>query len=67
MQLLRYAVRSDIRYQKCYVEFMKAEQAFLEVIPELSEEQQDCIWRFVNLSNEVDAPVLEFACRYLVL
>lgn len=67
MDLLRCAVRSDIRYQKHYDEFMKAERAFLEMIPELTDEQQDCIWDFVNLSNEVDNLLLEFACRYMAI
>lgn len=67
MDLLRCAVRSDIRNQKYYDEFMKAERAFLEMIPELTDEQQDCIWNFVNLSNEVDNLLLEFACRYLAI
>ena len=67
IQLLRSAARSEQRYQNCYEEFMKAERDFLEMIPQLTEEQQDCLWRFVNLSNDVDNLLLEFACHYLAL
>ena len=37
------------------------------MIPELMESQQDLLWRFVNLSNEVDDCLLEIACEYLAL
>ena len=67
MQLLRCAAQSDSRYQKCYDEFLKAERAFLEMLPQLTETQQDCLWHFINLSNEVDELLLEYACRYLAL
>lgn len=61
MKLIRQAAAGDLRYQKCNGEFLKAEQAFLEMIPELTESQQDLLWRFVNLSNEVDECLLEIA------
>ena len=32
-----------------------------------TESQQDLLWRFVNLSNEVDDCLLEIACEYLAL
>ena len=32
-----------------------------------TELQQDLLWRFVNLSNEVDECLLEIACEYLAL
>lgn len=32
-----------------------------------TESQQDLLWRFVNLSNEVDECLLEIACEYLAL
>lgn len=67
IQLLRSAACSEQRYQKCYEEFMKAERDFLEMILQLTEEQQDCLWLFVNLSNDVDNLLLEFACHYLAL
>lgn len=66
-KLIRQAAPGDPRYQKCNREFLKAEQNFLEMIPELTESQQDLLWRFVNLSNEVDDCLLEIACEYLAL
>ena len=38
-----------------------------ELLLELTEQQQDRLWRFVNLSNEVDERLLELACEYMVL
>ena len=66
-KLIRQAAAGDPRYQKCNREFLKAEQNFLEMIPELTESQQDLLWRFVNLSNEVDDCLLEIACEYPAL
>ena len=66
-QLIQRAAAGDPRYQTCNREFMKAERDFLEMIPELTESQQDLLWRFVNLSNEVDECLLEIACEYLAL
>lgn len=66
-KLLRRLASADRQYQVCYQEFLQAERDFFELLLELTEQQQDRLWRFVNLSNEVDERLLEIACEYLVL
>ncbi len=66
-KLLQHAALADNDYKNCYKAFLEAERVFLEMIPELTEVQQDVIWRFVNLSNEVDERLLEITCQYLAL
>lgn len=62
-KLLQHAALADKDYKRCYDAFPEAEQAFLEMIPELTEVQQGVLWRFVNLSNEVDERLLKIACQ----
>ena len=66
-QLLRRIAASDKDYRVCHQKFMQAERDFFELLLELTEQQQDRLWRFVNLSNEVDERLLEIACEYLDL
>ena len=60
---LRQIAASDEQYQTCYREFLKVEMDFFDLLLELSEQQQDRLWMFVNLSNEVDERLLEIACE----
>jgi len=46
---------------------LKAERDYFELLLELTEQQQERLWRFVNLSNDVDERLLEIACEYLLL
>lgn len=66
-KLLQHAALADKDYKICYDAFLEAEQAFLEMIPELTEVQQAVLWRFVNLSKEVDERLLKITCQYLAL
>ena len=67
IKLLRRLASADRQYQIRYCEFPQAEHDFFELLLELTEQQQDRLWRFVNLSNEVDERLQEIACEYLVL
>ena len=67
IKLIQRAALTDSQYKKCNEDFLKIERQFLEMLPELTETQQDLIWKFINLSNEVDARLLEIACGYLAL
>ena len=67
IKLIQSAALADAQYKKCNEDFLKIERQFLEMLPELTETQQDLIWKFINLSNEVDARLLEIACGYLAL
>ena len=66
-KLLQNAALADKDYKSCYETFLESERVFLEMIPELTDVQQDAIWRFVDLSNEVDERLLEIVCQYLAL
>ena len=66
-KLLQHAAMADKDYKRCYDAFLEAERIFLEMIPNLTETQQDVIWQFVNLSNEVDQRLLEITCQYRAL
>ena len=67
IKLIQSAALADPQYKKCNDDFLKTERQFLEMLPELTEMQQDLIWEFINLSNEVDERLLEIACGYLAL
>ena len=50
---------SDAQYKAYYEEFLKTERDFFDLLLELTETQQDRLWRFVNLSNDVDDRLVE--------
>ena len=61
---LRQMEANDEQYKTCYSEFLKVEMDFFDLLLELTEQQQDRLWMFVNLSNEVDERLLEIACEH---
>lgn len=61
---LRQMAANDEQYKTCYSEFLKVEMDFFDLLLELTEQQQDRLWMFVNLSNEVDERLLEIACEH---
>ena len=61
---LRQMEANDEQYRTCYSEFLKVEMDFFDLLLELTEQQQDRLWMFVNLSNEVDERLLEIACEH---
>lgn len=61
---LRQMAANDEPYKTCYSEFLKVEMDFFDLLLELTEQQQDRLWMFVNLSNEVDERLLEIACEH---
>ena len=66
-KVLRRIASVDRQFKACYQAFLQAERDYFDLLLELTEQQQDRLWRFVNLSNEVDERLLEIACEYLVL
>lgn len=66
-KMLRRIAMTDVQYKKYYAEFLEAEKDYFELLLELTPLQQDRLWSFVNLSNDVDERLLEIACEYLAL
>jgi len=66
-RIVRRIAETDAEYKACYAEFMEAERDFFALLLELTEQQQERLWKFVNLSNETDERLLEIACEYLAI
>ena len=67
MDLMQRIAEKDLEYREMKSRFLISERKFEKTVMELTEEQQNVIWDFVFMSNDLDNKVLEIACSYVTL
>lgn len=67
MDLMQRIAEKDLEYREMKSRFLILERKFEKTVMELTEEQQNVIWDFVFMSNDLDNKVLEIACSYVTL
>ena len=62
IRLLRLIAKTDERYNCLMKEYNQLETEFAEITQKLTTEEQDILWAFVCISDEVDHRLLEIIC-----
>jgi len=65
IKLLRQLANADSVYRNMKERYAVLEEAFSQITLQLPEEEQDILWAFVLLSDEMDRRLLEIACDYI--
>ncbi len=67
LKRLQLIANADAKYRALKTQYKVLENQFSKTAALLSDEQQDVLWAFVFVSDDLDRRLLEIACDYIQL
>ncbi len=67
LKRLQLIANADAKYRALKTQYKVLENQFSKTASLLSDEQQDVLWAFVFVSDDLDRRLLEIACDYIQL